>query len=198
MASSAAVYGEQDREVSEDTPLSSNSPYGLSKRMAEEYVRLLGRRWDIPWLILRYANVYGPYPLDSAPKGVCRIFAQNLAKKENLNIHGLGTQIRDFVSVYDVAQANFLACRSQVSQECLNIASGQGNSILDVVEILKEVSGRDPLLRFEHQETTGVAFSKISANKAKKILNWIPRWTLRDGLDDLWQNSLRYRISSDI
>ncbi len=187
-ASSAAVYGASSGILTERSPLVPCSPYGLSKRFAEEYIALCGTRWDVPWLILRYSNVYGPYPEDGNPVGVCRIFSRSLQEKYPLLIYGSGKQIRDFISVYDVAQANAQACHSELEGEILNISSGEGHSILEVINCLVEVSTKTPDIHFLAEGDSGVKYNVLSPNRSKNLLHWEPRWTLAEGLRDLWVN----------
>lgn len=186
-ASSAAVYGMFFGQVSEISTLFPSSPYGLGKYTAERYISLWAGRWQIPWLILRYANVYGPYCPDENPKGVCRIFAQGLYNRSPIMINGTGSQTRDFVSVYDVARANYLACHSDLTAETLNIATGKGHSILEVFNSLVEVSGRHPDFYFVEDGYVGVEKSILSPARAKVLLNWQTQWEFKDGLFDLWQ-----------
>lgn len=186
-ASSAAVYGSASGRLSERSPLMPCSPYGLSKRMAEEYIQLWATRWDIPWLILRYANVYGPYPEDQNSRGVCRIFAQNLRDGLPLLVYGSGKQIRDFVSVYDVAQANVLACHSELQDEVLNISSGKGVSVLETLNLMVEVSALTPQIHFVTEGDAGVKYNVLSPARAIELLQWEAKWSLIDGFMDLWK-----------
>ena len=185
-ASSAAVYGANPGVVREHEAPEPCSPYGLGKMTAERYLDLWGSRWEIPWVALRYANVYGPYPNDTNPKGVCRVFAQRIENRLPLLINGRGSQSRDFVSVYDVARANYLACHSDLFGEILNISSGRAHTILEVVENLKEASARQPEIIFAPEGAVGVAKSVLSPVRAMALLEWEPEWSLQEGLFDLW------------
>lgn len=188
-ASSAAVYGASNGVLTERSPLMPCSPYGLSKRFAEEYITLWGTRWDIPWLILRYSNVYGPYPKDQNPVGVCRIFSRSLKENYPLLVYGSGKQIRDFVSVYDVAQANVKACHSDLEGEILNVSSGEGHSILEVINYLVEASAKTPEIHFLAEGDSGVKYNVLSSHRSKDLLQWEIHWPLAQGLIDLWSNT---------
>lgn len=188
-ASSAAVYGAVAGEITEDQSVQPCSPYGLGKRMAEDYLVLLATRWDIPWMVLRYANVYGPYPDDESPMGVCRVFTHAMKQELPLIVNGDGTQTRDFVSVYDVARANVLACHSPLTGEILNISGGVGYSIRNVIEGLKNVSQKQPQVHFITEGPIGVKHSALSPQRAKERLQWEASWTLDAGLCDLWKHA---------
>lgn len=187
LASSAAVYGSITGELTEDIPVRPCSPYGLGKRTAEDYLAILANRWNIPWIVLRYANVYGPYPQDESPMGVCRVFAQALKQELPLIINGSGRQTRDLVSVYDVARANYLACHSGLSEEIFNISAGVGYSILNVIEGLTEASQQQPLVHVVADGPVGVKHSILSPLRAKHRLQWETEWNLKEGLRDLWK-----------
>lgn len=188
-ASSAAVYGPSSGILTEELPAMPCSPYGLSKRMAEEYIRLWGTQLNIPWLVLRYSNVYGFYPKDINPTGVCRIFSRNLKAGYPLVVNGSGEQSRDFISVYDVAQANVRACHSVHQDHVLNISSGQGQTIRSVIRNLEEASGKTPEIHYLAQGDVGVEHNVLSPQRAKNLLHWEPRWSFSEGVKDLWENT---------
>lgn len=195
-ASSAAVYGVSSGRLTEQSPVMPCSPYGLSKRFSEEYITLWGTRWEIPWLVLRYSNVYGFYPKDANPIGVCRIFSRNLNEGYPLFVYGSGDQTRDFVSVYDVAQANVQACHSELQSEMINISSGIGHSILDVIRYLAEASAKTPEITFITEGDAGVEYSVLSPDRANTFLRWNPQWSLSEGLQDLWKRTRDSKTSS--
>ena len=118
-SSSAAVYGDPVfLPVSESHHLNHKSPYGLSKAGAEEYIKWYEKNKGIEYVILRYANVYGPRQGAKGEAGVIFLFANLLLQKKTPTIFGDGKQTRDFVFVDDVVSGNLCG---------LNILKNKGN-----------------------------------------------------------------------
>ena len=124
-SSSAAVYGmPQYLTINEAHPLHTISPYGASKAAAEEYIRLYQRMYGINYIILRYANVYGPRQDAEGEGGVVSIFSSRLTSREELTIFGSGEQTRDFVYVKDIVRAN-LAAAICPPNYTINVSTGE-------------------------------------------------------------------------
>lgn len=158
--------------------------YGLTKHIGELYVAQYERNFGLDYNTLRYFNVYGPgQPSEGEYALVLGIFLDRLKKGEKLEIHGSGKQRRDFIHVYDVVEANIKAMQADVSGEIFNIGSGVNHSILEIAEMF-------PLDRIHTQRRTGDAEETLAdINKARKLLNWEPKITLHQGLNDLMNNS---------
>ena len=135
-ASSAAVYGDADQvPISEEAPLTPQSPYAVSKIIGEELLR----RSEIESCSFRFFNVYGPN--QSAEGGYAAVipaFKKAIAEGKECTIFGDGTQIRDFIHVDDLVRIIGLAIAAEKLPLELNIASGEATSLLDLIEILGE------------------------------------------------------------
>lgn len=115
-ASSCAVYGNaESMPIKEDGPLKPLSPYGVSKLVAENYVRTFHEDFGLETVCLRYFNVYGSRQVYSDYSGVITQFMSRLAKDLPLVIFGDGEQTRDFVHVQDVVEANMLALKKEMA-----------------------------------------------------------------------------------
>ena len=120
-----AVYGEQQIfPAPEDHPQYSVSPYGVSKLAGERYLHYYIVQFGLPYVALRYANVYGPRQDPHGEAGVVAIFCGNLASAKTSTINGTGQQTRDYVYVEDVARANVLALENDVPSGAYNIGTG--------------------------------------------------------------------------
>ena len=172
----------------ESKPLQCSSIYALSKQNQEQMCLLYGRTYGLPVVALRYFNIYGPRQALSNPyTGVAAIFASRLLNGNSPLVFEDGRQMRDFVSVHDVVQANLLAMRkAEANGLALNIGSGEPISIREVAEVLGQT------LEAEIQpELTGKyragdirhCFADISAARAK--LAYEPRVHFADGIRDL-------------
>ena len=131
--------------TTESKPLQCTSIYALSKKDQEEMTLLFGRTYGIAVVALRYFNIYGTRQALSNPyTGVAAIFASRLLNRRAPMIFEDGRQMRDFVSVHDVVQANLLAMeRSEADGMALNIGSGSPISIAEVAARVVGLPGRE-------------------------------------------------------
>jgi len=126
-SSSAAVYGEYDRNVSENDKLTPNSNYAQNKIDGENKITKCNG------ISLRYFNVYGP---GQGAAGVIAIFIKKALNNEDLIITGNGNQERDFVYVDDVVDANIAAVSYSGSEHVFNIGSGDSIKLLDLAKLI--------------------------------------------------------------
>lgn len=188
-ASSAAVYGMlEGHRASEDLVCKPNSPYGASKLAVEDYLHAYWRTYGLETVMLRYFNVYGKRQRFSDYSGVITIFANRLLNGQRPVVFGDGTQVRDFVHVKDIVQANMFAMNSaNAVDEVFNVASGRATSILELVEIIRKlVPGAGGI---EHQFAPSRAgdmkFGLASIDKIKRILGYDAKVEMQQGLKDL-------------
>lgn len=168
-ASSAAVYGDSDQvPVSEEAPLTPQSPYAVSKIIGEELLR----RSEIESCSLRFFNVYGPN--QSAEGGYAAVipaFKKAIAEGKECTIFGDGTQIRDFIHVDDLVRIIGLAIAAEKLPLELNIASGEATSLLDLIEILGE-SNPDLAPPAFHEERAGDIHTSLA--DISRLLDTLP------------------------
>jgi UDP-glucose 4-epimerase len=139
-----AVYGEQQvLSAPEDHPQYPVSPYGVSKLACERYLHYYNFQFGLPYVALRYANVYGPGQDPHGEAGVVAIFCGNLASGKTSPINGGGEQTRDYVNVKDVARANVLALENEVPSGAYNIGTGVQTSVNRLYDLLLEISAKD-------------------------------------------------------
>ena len=181
-ASGGSMYGlPLHTPCDETTPVNPLSPYALSKYTGEQYVKLWERLYGLPATVLRYGNVYGPRQDPHGEAGVCAIFTSRLLAGEPVKIFGDGTQIRDYVSVSDVARANLLAVGKGIG-ESVNIGTGLPTTTRQVFETIKSATGytseatQAPARNGEVQEIV------LDVHKAEQVLGWKPAISFSDGI----------------
>ncbi len=136
-----ALYGDPQRvPVDESHPIVPLSPYGLSKRVGELYLDLVGRTAGLDYTILRYANAYGPRQDPHGEAGVVAIFTGLMMRGEQCTIDGDGEQEKDYVYVGDIARANLLAL-AKGSGRAMNIGTGRGTSVNEIFRALQRATG---------------------------------------------------------
>jgi UDP-glucose 4-epimerase len=187
-ASSAAVYGILgNRRATEQMLCAPSSPYGASKMAIEDYLHAYHTTYGLETVMLRYFNVYGPRQALSEYSGVITVFIDKLLKNEPLTVFGDGEQVRDFVNVRDIVQANMLAMGSpDAVGDVFNVASGQTTSILQLIHLLEEASNSGRLeYTFAPSRVGDVKFGVADIEKIKKVLRYERKVSMKDGLAEL-------------
>ena len=164
--------------TAERKALQCNSIYAIGKRSQEEMCLLFGRTYDVPVVALRYFNIYGTRQALSNPyTGVAAIFASRLLQQRAPLVFEDGGQMRDFVSVHDVVQANLLAMeRSEGDGLALNIASGEPITILRIAEILASTLGvRIPAVITGNYRAGDIRHCFADISLARQRLGYRPR-----------------------
>lgn len=181
-SSSAAVYGNPvELPVKEDHPIQPLSPYGLSKWIAEHYLALYQRMYGIDYTAFRYANIYGPRQTPEGEGGVVSIFVDQIKKEETPTINGDGRHTRDYIYVGDVAQANLMAM-DRGSQAVVNLGTGRAVSILELLQLLEEVTGKPLKAKHGAERVGDIVHSALHPGRASRALHWEARTSLLEGL----------------
>lgn len=180
-SSSSAIYGTPENiPTNENEKIDCLSPYAFQKYECERYLELLSTRYPLNYVNLRYFNPYGPRSFNpdnkfNAYSSVVGIFLYRHQNGVPLLVTGDGSQRRDFVHVYDLAKANYLAA---IHPEKINTAFNIGNgSTLSVLDLAKMISTKYEFIDKREGESE-ITFADVS--KARKILNWEPEHELSE------------------
>jgi UDP-glucose 4-epimerase len=201
-SSSAAVYGEPRRiPINEKHPKEPVNTYGESKIMFERILFWYGKAYGIKHISLRYFNAAGASEMfgeDHRPEThlVPNVLNAAVNKKSSVDIYGYdydtpdGTCVRDYVHVVDIAQAHVLALQKigKLSGNAYNLGSGHGNSVLEVIEVSRQVTGVDIAVTLRERRAGDPAVLVASCGMAKKELGWRPKFTkIEDIIDSAWR-----------
>lgn len=177
-----AIYGEgQYLPAKETHPINPETPYGVSKWMAEKYLNLYKKIYGLDYVILRYGNVYGSRQDPFGEAGVVAIFINAMLKARQPTIFGDGEQVRDFVYVDDVVEANLLAMEKGTGA-VFNIGTGNATSVNLLFKKLKEILkfNKNPIYTQERKGETKRIY--LDCEKAIEDLSWQARVDLAQGL----------------
>lgn len=183
--SSAAVYGEQETlPFNEDMKISPIDPYGLYKYFGEQLVKLWSEKYNLPGASLRVFNLYGPRNPVGEKELVIGRFLDLRLKGQPLTLVGDGSSTRDYVNVKDVVRAIELLALdpSVINGEVINIGSGIETSLKELVEF---IGGPVNYVKTLEGSFGGPNRRVADISKAKKILNWKPEISLKDGINNL-------------
>jgi UDP-glucose 4-epimerase len=177
-----AIYGEQDYfPADENHPCRPLSPYGLSKYSVENYLSFYKDTHGLPATILRYSNVYGPRQDPHGEAGVVAIFCKLLNRNLPPVIFGDGEQTRDFVSVFDVAQANVTMMENKICG-IYNVGTGKETSVNTLTETLVRLSGKKIQPKYEAPRPGEQRRSVIDYKNIHEAIDWTPKVSLEEGL----------------
>lgn len=184
-ASSSAIYGKAVHFPQKETDLPLLiSPYALTKLTGEYYCRIFSEHFNLQTVCLRYFNIFGPrQALDDEYAVVVPKFIHCLLNDEHPPIFGTGKQSRDFAYIGDVVSANILAATTpHLKHEIFNVASGQDESILELVKILNKIMGKDVKPKFYPTRAGDVFQTHASISQINKKLQFKPQTSFEEGL----------------
>lgn len=182
-SSGGVVYGDlEDLPAGETAPTVPVSPYGVTKRAGEHYLEYYRIVHGIPYVALRYANVYGPRQNPHGEAGVVAIFCDRILRGEAPRIHGDGLQTRDYVFVADVVEANRRALASAYVGP-MNVGTGIETDVVRLTEGLLRAAGSS--LRPEHgpAKIGEQRRSVLDCSLARREVGWTPAVPFAEGLD---------------
>ncbi|MGB3718807.1 MAG: UDP-glucose 4-epimerase GalE [Proteobacteria bacterium] len=205
-SSTAAVYGmPKENPVREDSELKPLSPYGTSKLMTELMLADVSRAHDFRYVALRYFNVAGADPKgrsgQSTPRAthLIKVACETaLGKRSHIEVFGTdyptpdGTCIRDYIQVTDLVRAHSAALkylRNGGASDVFNCGYTKGYSVLEVIDAVKRISGRDFEVRLADRRPGDPAAIVAASNKIRSALNWTPKF---DNLDTIVSQALRW------
>ncbi|MDP2167672.1 MAG: NAD-dependent epimerase/dehydratase family protein [Thermodesulfovibrionales bacterium] len=180
-SSSGFVYGNNPNlPLKEKEPFSYDTPYAISKEATENYLRFFSKTYGLPYVVLRYATVYGP----GQATGAMADYIRKLSSGQQADIWGDGTKTRDYVFIADVVRANLLALtvRSDNPDPVFNISSGVETTLNTLYKKTSDLLGRKAMPVY-HKDRPGeqIRFC-LNNSKAKKELGWRPEFSLDEGL----------------
>ena len=181
-ASSSALYGTPEYlPVDEKHPVKSLSPYGISKHTVEHYLFQNQTLNGLSFIVLRYANVYGPRQNPRGEGGVVAIFAGKMLSSEQPTIYGLGDKSRDYVYVADVVRANIIAAGSDETG-IFNIGTGEETTDKKVFELISRACNYDGVPFYAAERAGEIKKIYLDNNRAVKILKWNPLIHVKEGV----------------
>ena len=187
-ASSSSVYGDSDEfPLNESLLPEPKSPYAITKLIGEHYVRYFYENYGLETVSLRYFNVFGPrQDSKSIYSNVVPIFIDKISNDNNPIIYGDGTQRRDCVYVKDIVKANLLAFKAKkLTGKSINICSGSSISILELVDMINNLLGKDIKPQFAEARAGDVMKTLGCNNLAKELIGYAASVGFKEGLMEM-------------
>lgn len=211
-SSTAATYGEPKRiPIEEDDPQWPTNPYGWSKLFMERLLASYDRAYGLKFVALRYFNAAGATEHsgehhDPETHLIPNVLAAAVDPNAHISVFGNnyptpdGTPIRDYVHVIDLADAHIRALehlRRGAASQLLNLGTGDGYSVFEVIEAARKVTGKTIQTRIEPPRPGDPARLVANAKKAQEILGWKPESDLETIIRSAWDWKMRHRRGYD-
>lgn len=214
-SSSATVYdGSNDMPLTESSVLGTTNPYGTSKLMLEQTLEDLSRHANWNVIALRYFNPIGAHPsgyLGEVPNGTPNnllpyVLDVAAGKRDCVRVFGNdydtpdGTGVRDYIDVNDLVDAHLAAFerlnQTQSGFDAINIGTGNGTSVLEMIHMVESVSGKTVAYEISPRRPGDLGAVYANADKAKRVLGWSAKRSVPEGVEGSWKfTKKRYGLS---
>jgi UDP-glucose 4-epimerase len=203
-SSSAAIYGEPNQmPILESCNATPTNTYGETKLAMEKMMKWVDNAYGIKYVSLRYFNAAGAHPSgvigeDHSPEThlIPLVLQVPLGKRDKIYIFGDdyatkdGTCIRDYIHVLDLASAHYLSVKylnDNNPSSTFNLGSGEGFSVREIIEVARKITGNSIPAEVKERRVGDPAVLIASSEKAKKILNWQPKYnSIEKIITDAW------------
>jgi UDP-glucose 4-epimerase len=185
-SSGGTIYGDSEHPHPETEEPRPTCPYGLGKHLIEQILRYYGQRKGVQSQVWRIANPYGDASHRHVAQGVIDASLYRVHRGEPIVVWGDGTARRDYLYLDDVVEAIGSLLEQGAWGETVNVGSGAGASILEVLEVLARVAGGP--LRFDRVPGyTGPLCAVLDTSKLRRLTGWKPRFGLEAGIRESWR-----------
>lgn len=183
VSSGGTVYGVPERDlIDEGHPTEPISSYGITKLAVEKYVAMYAATCGARHVILRPSNVYGEGQRLHIGQGVIGVLADRALRGEPLEIWGEGKSLRDYLYVSDLVSALVALLDYEGPRHVFNVASGEGRSVLDILEVLRRQLGRLPAVTHTEARSFDVPANVLDYSRLRAETGWRPRVSLEEGV----------------
>ena len=188
-SSGGTIYGDQGREpIGEDACPQPQNLHGVMKYTIENYLRAFNKLYGLDYLIVRPSNPYGRQTETGKNQGIIDVFIDKIKKNEDLVIWGDGRIVRDYIHIDDLAECVSLLIKKNIRNETVNIGTGIGASVNELLEIIKTVSGKSLSINYEESREFDLKYNVLNIKKAEALTGWRPKINLKNGITKLWTN----------
>lgn len=188
--SSREVYGDIHQHLTDESSADfvvAESPYSASKIAGEALIYSYAQCYKMPYIVFRFSNVYGRFDNDlERMERVTPLFIDRISKGLPIVIHG-EEKVLDFTYVEDCVEGIYLGIQNllsgKVKNQTINLACGEGNSLVKLAEFIGEAVGKTPNISFTPTQPGEVTHYIADISKARELLNYSPKTSLKDGIN---------------
>lgn len=185
VSSGGTVYGATDSAaIHEGMPTNPICSYGIGKIAIEKYLFMYQELYGLEYFVFRLSNPYGIGRKMGKQQGAINSFLANALQGNAIEVWGDGSVIRDYIYIDDVVDACVrVVSVKKWSGEVLNIGSGQGASLIDIVTVIGEVIGMEVKCSFQASRSFDVPVNVLDITRAGRVLSWSPKVSLSQGVE---------------
>jgi UDP-glucose 4-epimerase len=188
VSSGGTVYGIPRQDfIAEDHPLDPINPYGLSKLAVEKYCGVFRHQFGLDSAILRLSNPYGRRQREGSGQGVVGAWMARMRRGEPIELWGDGSVVRDYLAVEDAAKAIVLAAEAPTLPAVLNVGSGEGTSLSELLTRVEACAGRAADVVRRDARRVDVPRNVLDVALAARSLAWRAEIPLEQGLRAMWE-----------
>jgi len=181
-SSASSLVGEvRYNPVDEKHPCTPKTPYGVAKYAIEHYLRVYQELYGLNYLIFRFFNIYGPWQYPESGALIPMVY-NKLNAGEAFNVFGTGSQMRDFVYVGDIADYYVRSISNDVKNTVVNMGTGKGTTIKDVVLTAGEVLGVEPKINYLPERPGEIDNFVADTSRIVGLFGGAPSTSLKDGM----------------
>lgn len=187
LSSGGTVYGDQQQTYcSESAACEPITSYGVMKLAAEKYVGMYAKLYGVPACVARVSNGYGPGQQAGRGQGAVAAFLHAARIGRPVTLFGDGLVVRDYVHADDVAQAVVDLTSLPSAPTIVNVGSGVGHTLVEVLDVVQEVTGRPLEIERRDARSFDVRAVVLDTTRLQRAINWSPR-DLRAGVSQTWE-----------
>ena len=181
-SSASSLVGEvKYNPIDEEHPCNPKTPYAIAKYACEHYLRVYQELYGLNYLIFRFFNIYGPWQYPESGALIPMVY-KKLTTEGSFNVFGAGLQTRDFVYVGDVAEFYLKSIKKEVKNEIVNLGTGKGATIKEIVELAGEILEIEPKINYLPQRGGEIDNFFADVTKLQRIFGSIPDTKIEEGL----------------
>lgn len=185
-SSGGTIYKESSDFISEEHETIPISYYGMAKLTSENYLKLFAYKYNFQYTITRIANPYGVGQAFVRNQGLIPMIYDRINNGEPISIYGKGNMVRDYINIKDLTTAlSLIPFNEKARNETLNLGSGLGLKIIDVVSTIEESLEIIATKEYHALHSGHVKSNILDISKARKTLNWKPLITFKEGIKSL-------------
>lgn len=186
-SSGGTVYGLPEAlPIAEEHPTNPITSYGIVKLAIEKYLKLFHHLHGLDYAALRISNPYGPYQDPHGQQGAISVFLHRLYAGLPITIWGEGSVVRDYLYISDLVDALERAAGLEPQGRVLNIGSGRGTSLNELLELIAGVLGEQPVVEYLPARPLDVPVSVLDTRRARAELGWSPKTEFAEGIARTW------------
>jgi UDP-glucose 4-epimerase len=188
ISSGGTVYGNPDLlPVNELNQTNPECSYGISKLCVEKYILLFSKLYGLDYIIARPSNPYGARQNPNGVQGAISVFLGKIKDKKDIEIWGDGEIIRDYIYIDDLVDGLYKASMSVTAHKIFNFGSGRGNTLNDIVNIIREITGIKFNVCYTEKRIFDINKIYFDISRAKEELGWEPTVPLCIGIKNTWE-----------